>query len=212
MRIHGLSALAGAAALLALTGGAAWGQGITISPTIGVYTQANSLDQLRAQADTLSIKRESALALGANVEFGWLRLGLNYVSGATIKCQQASNCGSVANGGDIGKGKILMGSADAVLRPIPRIVIFQPYAVAGIGFKNFKYDADTNLAGAFGNVKSNSTAAFHGGIGADLMFGGVGIMAEVTDYISQGQGDVNGNNKQLQHDAYGVIGLRLKVF
>ncbi len=211
MRIHGLSALAGAMTLLALTSGGAWAQGITISPTIGVYTQANSLDQLRAQADTLSIKRQSALALGANVELGFLRLGVNYVSGATIKCEQATNCGSVLNGGDLGKGKILMGSADAVLRPIPRIVVFQPYAVAGIGFKNFKYDADSNLSGAFGNIKSNSTAAFHGGLGADLMFGGVGIMAEVTDYISQGQADTSGN-KQLQHDAFGVVGLRVKVF
>ncbi len=101
---------------------------------------------------------------------------------------------------------------DAVLRPIPRIVIFQPYAVAGIGFKKFDYDTNTNISGALGQVKSNSTAAFHGGIGADLMFGGVGIMAEVTDYISQGQGDVNGNNKQLQHDAFGMVGVRIKLF
>ncbi len=211
MRMHGLSALAGAAALLALSSGAVRAQGITISPTIGVYTQANSLDQLRAQADTLSIKRQSALALGANVELGFLRLGLNYVSGATIKCEQASNCGSIQNGGSLGKGKILMGSADAVLRPIPRIVIFQPYAIAGIGFKNFDYDTNTNFSTAFGNVKSNSTAAFHAGLGADLMFGGVGVMAEVTDYISQGQAGISGN-KQLQHDAYGVVGLRLKLF
>lgn len=204
MRMRILSALAGAAALLALTGGAAQAQHITLSPNLGFYTQANSLDQLR---DSIGIKRQSALALGGNLELGFLRLGLNYVSGATVNCR--SGCG-VGSTGDVGKGKILMGSADAVLRPIPRIVVFQPYAVAGIGFKKFDYDANTNISGAFSSVKSNSTAAFHAGLGADLMFGGMGVMAELTDYISQGQG--SGSNKQLQHDAYGVVGLRFRLF
>lgn len=207
MRMSGLCALAGAAALLVVSGGAAQAQHITFAPTVGVYTQANSLDQLRTNADSIvGVKRASGLALGGNLELGFLRATVNYVSGATISCK--SGCQST---GDIGKGKILMGAADAVLRPIPRIVIFQPYALAGIGFKKFDYDTNTNLAGAFSSVKSNSTAAFHAGLGADLMFGGMGIMAEVTDYISQGQTDPSGS-RQLQHDAYGFVGLRFRVF
>lgn len=202
MSIRGLRAVGGAALLLALAGGAVSAQSITISPLVGVYTQANSLDQLRAQADTLSIKRESALALGANLELGFLRASLNYVSGATIKAK-----GGTSVTGDIGKGKILMGAVDAVLRPIPRIVVFQPYALAGIGFKHFNYDiSNTSISG----VKNNSTAAFHAGLGGDLMFGGLGVVAEVTDYISQGQPDAAGK-KQMQHDAYGMVGLRLRL-
>ncbi len=203
MTKRGLSALGGAVLLLALGGGAARAQSITISPLVGIYTQANSLDQLRAQADTISIKRESALALGANLELGFLRASLNYVSGATIKAKSGT---SVT--GDLGKGKILMGAADAVLRPIPRIVVFQPYALAGIGFKKFDYDVNQT---SLGSVKSNSTAAFHAGLGADLMFGGLGVLAEVTDYISQGEPNAAGK-KQLQHDAYGMVGLRLRLF
>ncbi len=209
MRIGGLCALAGAAALLLVGGGAAQAQHITFAPTVGVYTQANSLDQLRTNADSIvGVKRASGLALGGNLELGFLRATLNYVSGATIDCR--SGCGFQGTG-EIGKGKILMGAADAVLRPIPRIVIFQPYAIAGIGFKKFDYDTNTNLSGAFSSVKSNSTAAFHAGLGGDLMFGSMGIMAEVTDYISQGQTDPSGN-KQLQHDAYAFVGLRFRVF
>ncbi len=203
MTKRGLSALGGAVLLLALGSGSARAQSITISPLVGVYTQANSLDQLRAQADTISIKRQSALALGANVELGFLRASLNYVSGATI---QAKSGTSIT--GDLGKGQILMGAADAVLRPIPRIVIFQPYALAGIGFKKFDYDINQT---SLGTVKSNSTAAFHAGLGADLMFGGLGVVAEVTDYISQGEPDAAGK-KQLQHDAYGMLGLRFRLF
>ncbi len=203
MTKRGLSALGGAVLLLALGSGSARAQSITISPLVGVYTQANSLDQLRAQADTISIKRQSALALGANVELGFLRASLNYVSGATI---QAKSGTSIT--GDLGKGKILMGAADAVLRPIPRIVIFQPYALAGIGFKKFDYDINQT---SLGTVKSNSTAAFHAGLGADLMFGGLGVLAEVTDYISQGEPNAAGK-KQLQHDAYGMLGLRFRLF
>ena len=209
MRIQDLCALAGAGALLVVTGAAVRAQGIAITPTVGVYTQANSLDQLKESANTFSIKRESALALGGNLELGFLRASLNYVSGATVNCH--SGCG-VSGTSDVGKGKILMGAADAVLRPIPRIVVFQPYALAGIGFKKFNYDANTNVSGAFASVKSNSTAAFHAGLGADLMFGGVGIMAEVTDYMSQGETDPSTGKKQLQHDAYGLMGLRFRLF
>ena len=197
-----LSALGGAVLLLALGSGSARAQSITISPLVGIYGQANSLDHLRSQADSIiNIKRESALALGANLELGFLRASLNYVSGATIKRNGSTS-------GDLGKGKILMGAADAVIRPIPRIVVFQPYALAGIGFKKFDYDVHNT---SFGSLKNNSTAAFHVGLGADLMFGGVGIVGEVTDYVSKGQADASGD-KPLQHDAYGLVGLRLRLF
>ena len=43
------------------------------------------------------------------------------------------------------------------------------------------------------------------------MFGGVGIVGEVTDYVSKGQADASGD-KPLQHDAYGLVGLRLRLF
>lgn len=209
MQLRRLKALAGATAILALTGGGAAAQGVTISPLVGVYSQANSIDQLRSNANTMSIKRESALALGGNIEIGFLRGSLNYVSGATVK--QSGTSSIPTTSGDLGTGRILMGAADLVLRPIPRIVVLQPYGVAGIGFKKFDYDTNQNLSSAFGSVKSSSTAAFHAGVGADLMFGGIGIVAEVTDYISQGEADTSGH-KNLQHDAYGMIGLRLRVF
>jgi len=208
MRFRGSIALAGAALLLASAGGALHAQSITLSPLLGVYTQANSVDQLRSNANALSIKRQSALALGGNLEIGFLRASLNYVSGATV---QQNGTTSFSTAGDIGKGKILMGAADAVLRPIPRLIVLQPYALAGIGFKKFDYDTNQNLSSAFGSVKSNSTAAFHAGVGADLMFGGIGIMAEITDYISKGQQDT-GTSAQMQHDAYGLVGLRLRLF
>jgi opacity protein-like surface antigen len=209
MQLRRLKALAGATAILAVTGGGAAAQGVTISPLVGVYSQANSVDQLRAQADTLSIKRQSALALGANIEIGFLRGSLNYVSGATVK--QSGGTTLPGTSGDIGTGRILMGAADLVLRPIPRIIVLQPYGIAGIGFKKFDYDTHQNVSSAIGSVKNNSTASFHAGIGADLMFGGVGLVAEITDYISQGEADTSGH-RDLQHDAFGLVGLRLRVF
>jgi opacity protein-like surface antigen len=204
MHIRGLTTLAGAALLVTFAGGSARAQSIYISPLVGGYTQANSLDQLRTNADNISIKRQTALTLGGNLELGFLRASVNYVSGATVQQKSGVNFSTT---GDIGKGKILMGAVDAVIRPIPRIVVFQPYALAGIGFKKFDYDiSSTSLQ----SVKNNSTAAFHAGLGADLMFAGVGVLAEVTDYISKGLEDASGK-KQLQHDAYGMVGLRLRL-
>lgn len=207
MQVRGLNAVAGAALLLAVSSGGAAAQGLTISPLLGAYTQANSVDQLRGNVKTMSIQRESALALGANLEVGFFRASLNYVSGATVK-QSGNDFPDIT--GSVGKGRILMGAADVVIRPIPRLVVLQPYALAGIGFKNFSYDPTQNVVDEIGQVKDHSTAAFHAGVGADLMFGGVGIVAEVTDYMSQGQADASGH-RDLQHDAYGMLGLRFRL-
>lgn len=208
MRLRCLNTVAGAVLLLAVTSGGGVAQGITVSPLLGAYTQANSVDQLRGNVNTMSIERQSALALGANLEVGFFRASLNYVSGATMR-QSGNDWPQIT--GDVGTGRILMGAADAVFRPIPRLVVLQPYALAGIGFKNFSYDPTQNVRSALGEVKDHSTAAFHAGLGADVMFGGVGIVGEVTDYMSQGQPDSNGH-RDLQHDAYGMLGLRFKLF
>ncbi|HEX9108676.1 MAG TPA: hypothetical protein VF832_15635, partial [Longimicrobiales bacterium] len=85
MRFRGWAVPAAAALLLAGAGSDLRAQSITLSPLLGVYTQANSVDQLRSNANAMSIERESALALGGNLEIGFLRASLNYVSGATVR-------------------------------------------------------------------------------------------------------------------------------
>jgi hypothetical protein len=77
----------------------------------------------------------------------------------------------------------------------------QPYLVAGAGEKFYKYDQSTTLSN--GNFH---TFALHGGLGADVMLGKVGVAAELTDFVSKGVDD-----KWNVHDAFLMVGLRFRV-
>src|SRR5439155_3823608 len=63
----------------------------------GGYVPASDLNQVTSSAQTVAKTRDGTLSLGANLDFGALRLSGAYASGTTIKN---------ANQQDIGKGNV----------------------------------------------------------------------------------------------------------
>lgn len=187
-----------AAAALAVPA-AARAQGVSVTPTVGIYIPASDLYHLRDEAQNASVEKEGTFAMGLNVEFGSLRGSLAYASGAQV------NDRGVQNRDNIGEGKVLAVAGDFVFRPIPRIIIVQPYLLLGAGLRRADYSYDDDGVGnAF--PKEQSDFAFHAGIGADVMLGRIGIVAEFTDFIAQEPtGDWN------QHDAFGFVGLKFRL-
>jgi hypothetical protein len=193
--------LAGALLAAVCTPGALRAQAIAATPFVGVYTHANSFDELRSNAgDILRFKRDGSLALGVNLELGPFRGSLAYASDATIEARDTPGVH-----GDIGDGQLLAATADIVVRPIPRMGGIQPYALLGGGVKRYDYSLNQNPASAF--PSEDTDPALHLGLGADVMFGGLGLMVEFSDFISRGQA---GN--PTQHDGFGSLGLRLRLF
>ena len=189
------------AAFALLVPAVAHAQRITVTPAIGVYIPASDLYELRDNADQIvNVDKEGTLALGANIEAGFLRGSIAYASGAQL------NQRGVQNQDDIGEGKLLAVAADLVLRPIPRLIIVQPYLIAGAGLRreDYSYD-DDGISDALPSDKSDF--AFHAGLGVDLSLGGLGLVAEVTDFITKDEGD-----KWDQHDAFAFVGLKLRLF
>ena len=175
-------------------------QGITVTPSIGVYVPASDLYQLRDETQQLTVDKEGTFALGANIELGMFRGTIAYASGAQL------NERGVQNRESVGEGKLLAVAGDVVLRPIPRLIIVQPYLIAGAGLRreDYSYD-DDGVSDAL--PKDQSDFALHAGVGADVMLGRIGIVAEFTDFITQDEGD-----KWDQHDAFAFVGLKLKLF
>jgi hypothetical protein len=171
---------------------------IHVTPSIGTFIPATDLRDLRSEADQLRIRREGALGLGLNVDAGWLRGSLAYASGATLTES------GVQNRDDIGDGSVLAVAADIVFRPLPRIIA-QPYLLGGLGYKqqDYSYSRD-GLSSPLS--RESRDVALHVGIGADVMFGSFGIMAEITDYITRHDDASFG-----QHDAFAFVGLRVRL-
>ena len=176
-------------------------QGITITPQIGVYVPANSLDSLKSAGQTVRVNREGNLALGLNIDLGFLRGSVAYASAA--KLNQQTSPSSAAT--EVGEGKLLAVAGDIVLRPIPRLVVVQPYLLLGAGLRRANYSySSSGISDAF--PKDDSDFALHAGVGADIMLGPVGVSAEITDFISKDSAD-----KWKQNDGFGFVGLRLKL-
>jgi hypothetical protein len=187
------------AAFTLLVPAAVQAQGISVTPSVGVYIPASDLYQLRDDATQLTVDKEGAFALGLNVELGMFRGTLAYASGAQL------NERGVQNQENIGEGKLLAVAGDLVLRPIPRLIIIQPYLIAGAGLRREDYSYDGDVGGAF--PADQSDFALHAGVGADVMLGRFGVVAELSDFITKDEDD-----KWGQHDAFGFVGLKVRVF
>jgi opacity protein-like surface antigen len=176
-------------------------QSITVTPSAGLYIPASDFYHLRDDAQRATIEKEGTLGLGLNVEFGSLRGSIAYATGSQINDRDG-----VVNQENIGEGTVLAIAGDFVFRPIPRIVVVQPYLLLGAGLRREDYSyEDDGIRDAF--PEGQSDFAFHAGIGADVMFGKIGIVAEITDFITQ-----EPTGEWSQHDAFGFVGLKFRVF
>lgn len=171
---------------------------VSITPQVGVYVPANSVNGLRSAGDSIRVSREGTLALGLNIDLGVIRGSVAYASAAKL------NRKGVSGQSEIGNGKLLAVAGDLVLRPIPRLIVIQPYLLVGAGLRNANYSYDAGISNSF--PKSDRDFALHAGVGADLMVGPIGVSAEITDFISKDAAD-----KWKQHDGFGFVGLRLKL-
>lgn len=171
-------------------------QSIHISPVIGAFHPSSNLEDLR-RGGTANLVKDNALALGANVEASFLRASIVYATSANI-----SEDG--VGGGDVGDGSLLALTGDIVFRPIPRIAGLQPYALGGAGIKHDNYSFSDD---DFSEIGDQSDFAWHIGLGADLMRGNFGVVAEVSDYITSTSETTLG-----RHDTFVMVGLRLRAF
>ena len=173
-------------------------QGITITPQIGVYVPGDDFESLRAGADSVRVNNEGSLALGLNVELGFLRGTLAYASAATLSRR------GVTGETEVGEGKLLAAAVDFVWRPLPRLIVVQPYLLVGGGLRRADYSYDTDGLDAF--PENASDFAVHAGIGADFVLGPVGVSAEITDFISKNEED-----DWSRHDGFGFVGVKLRL-
>lgn len=198
MRLNTLSAFAVAFGLV--SSGATDVSAQTVTPLIGAYVPASSFGELRSGATTTEFKREATLGLGANIDFGMLRISGAYATGATI-----SQDDGVTGEDEIGDGSVLAIAADLVFRPLPRLIILQPYIFGGAGLKNQSYSFDNGVS--VSDFRDESDLTGHVGVGLDLSLGPLNLVAEVSDFISQ-----NNDDDWKTHDAFAMVGLKFRLF
>lgn len=198
--------LAGVALALALVvPAAAPAQIVKLTPKVGGYFRAASVDQIQDEAgNSFDFGREevSTLALGANLEIDLPASPIGVRGDVSVATNtSASLTGGTGSSEDL-ESSLVAVSGGLVLRPLTFLPLVDPYVTGGAGFTTTDYDAE-----AVDELPSDRSFALHAGVGSDLQLGGLRLQGEVADYITgiDGDGDVT-------HEVFVTAGLGLSIF
>lgn len=205
MRSFATAAVLGAV-LLAAAPAAAQVPGVEIklNPRIGLYVPVTDLGEFTGTGGTTTVKMDNSLAIGLGAElqlaalpFG-IRANLDYATGSKVNTET----GGVEEEGS--ETTLLAVVGDLVFRPLPRIIVLQPYLFAGGGLK--QYDVETEGAASFA---SESDPTVHLGFGLDFGLGPLALNAELSDYISWFELSDTSDESEIQHDLFVTVGFSI---
>jgi len=201
-----------AAALLVSGAADASAQRIQVVPRAGVFVSGSSLGEVREGTEAIKADLEGGLGVGLAVELGMpfspfgLRAGFDYATDSKISTT------GISGGSDEAGAKLLAVAGDLVFRPLPRLVVVQPYLLAGAGLKRYDFEVSELGSGARDIFSESQTDfALHAGAGVDVSLGAIALRAEVSDYVSWFELASDGD-KKMQNDVFVTVGLRIGLF
>jgi Outer membrane protein beta-barrel domain len=200
MRSFVTATLVSAGLLAAAVPAAAQAPGIELklNPRIGMYVPVTDLGE--AASEVYELNNSLAIGLGAELQLAALPFGiranLDYATGSTVSLDGVEDEDTEAT--------LLAVVGDLVFRPLPNLILFQPYIFAGGGLKQY----DFQVEGA-GDFPSESDPTVHLGFGLDLGFGPLDLNAELGDYISWFELTEGSDESEMQHDLFVTVGFAI---
>jgi hypothetical protein len=177
-------------------------------PQVGLYQQFSDLPSVGAGAQ--QIKKEASFAFGAAIELGQpnkvsfrvnvLRATASEVPVTDIGCQNQTDCA---------RSTVSSATATLALRPLPNIILVQPFLLAGGGVKRYNYTAE-NLRneGLRSLLNDQNQLTGHLGVGTEVNLGLLRLTGEVSDMLSKyDDGQNTSASDDLQHDVFVTVGL-----
>ncbi len=179
---------------------------LRLIPQIGIYMPFADLPSPREGAQEL--KKETTLAYGGALELGTpdavsFRVNVLHATDSEVPVED------VGCQVDCARSTVIAASATLALRPIPTLILVQPYLLLGVGVKRYDFTRpDLEDEGLAAVLNDQNQLMGHLGIGAELNLGLVRLVGEISDMVSQfdTEDDV-GESDQLQHDVFFTIGL-----
>ena len=142
------------------------------------------------------VKLKSGLGIGAHIELDLPLSPINVRANVEAALGAKVEEDGVETGDEV---DVIALTGDLVFRPLPRIVVVQPYFLAGAGIK--KYSAE-------GAVEDENDFTGHIGAGVDFKLGPLAVLVEANDYISSFKVGDAGESK-LQNDVFVAVGFRI---
>jgi len=204
MRVIGRSA-AGAVLTWALFATAAAAQ-VRFIPQVGLYSQFTRFPAPRAGAEEL--KKDATLAFGAALELGRpdkvsFRLNVLHATDSEVP---VTDLGCRA---DCARSTVTSATATLALRPLPRLILIQPYLLAGGGMKRYDFTKDDiRDEGLRAVLSEQNQLTGHLGGGVEVNLGALRLTGELSDLLSRFDDGRNASTSdELQHDLFFTVGL-----
>lgn len=193
------------------------GVDVELLPKVGFYTAAGDLQAAATAVGEVVDDRGGSLAWGAALELSVplsplsFRAGFDYVTGSEFTYADTTGGGATSTSGE---QTMLALSADVVLRPLPRLLVVQPYLLAGAGVKRYDFSfadaaATPDVEQAFPESQTDFT--LHAALGLDVGIGPIALFAELGDYVSWYSPE-GSDESEMQNDIFIMAGLRVGIF
>ena len=185
---------------------------LQLVPKIGFYAPVSDLAEAAAVGSDIREDREGSLAVGLGVELALpfspvdVRVGFDYVTNSEITFDEG-----VGTTESQVEQQMLALTGDLVLRPIPRLLVLQPYLLVGAGVKRYDFEFQDAGGGVEAFDDSTTDFALHGGLGFDLGLGPLALVVEASDYISWFEPE-GADDSEMQHDLFLMAGIRVGLF
>ena len=192
------------------------GLDLSLVPKVGFYAPATDLETAQSAAGQIVDDRGGSLAVGLALDFAvpfapvGFRVGFDYVTSSEFTYADTTGADLEATA----EQTMLALAADIVLRPLPKLLIVQPYLLAGAGVKRYDFsfsetDGDTSIEEAFPDSETDFTV--HAALGLDVGIGPIALVAELGDYVSWYEPE-GGDESELQNDLFIMAGIRVGLF
>jgi hypothetical protein len=176
-------------------------------PQVGVYSQFSSFPAPSAGLD--EVKKSASLAFGAALELGQpdnvsFRVNVLHATDSEVPVGDFGCTGS-----DCARSTVSTATATLALRPLPNIILFRPYLLAGGGVKRYDFTKDDLQNEGLGSVLSDQNQLTgHLGGGIEVNLGLLRVNGEISDLLSKfDNGENTSESDELQHDMFFTVGL-----
>ena len=176
------------------------GVDLTLNPRFGFYVPLTDLGDAGGTIGNIVSDKSGnlALGLGAELNLGVLPVGLraniDYATGSEVTAEGI---------GESTERSVFLLAGDVVFRPLPTLVLIQPYFFAGGGVRQYDFDTEDIAA-----LDDASDPMVHLGGGLDLTLGPLALNAELGDYVSWLEVR-EGADSEVQHDLFVTVGIIL---
>ncbi len=180
---------------------------LRINPRIGLYQPLGNLGETQVAGVTIVEEMGGSLALGLGIELDVMmlpvgfRLNMDYATGSEISRSEDG-----VEMGESTETTLLAVVGDVMFRPLPKMVLVQPYLFVGGGLKQYDVTSETTAA----SFQDASDPTIHFGGGLDVGFGPLALNAEIGDYVSWFEPQES-ESSEIQHDLFLTIGFSIGI-